>query len=228
MKNKWLTPVLFIFFAFGILAGSACADGVPITGSAGEVGANTAFFEFSGPGTNVYSTTADFSSIILTCTPGSFCPMTITVPSAAAFDGDASLAATGSSGSVSGSSANVIGGSLTFSGGAFIPAGSSLPASFTVPVTVSGTIFGYYFADCPGDCSPSQLLWTLNISGTGEATFVSSSGAPFFDEVGYTFTGTASATPEPASLVLLSIGFLGIFALWYRGRLSALASGPGR
>lgn len=228
MKNKWVSRILWVSLVFGMLAGPVCADPISITGTAGETSATDAFFQFSGPGTNVYSTTADFSSIILTCTPGSFCPMTITVPSAAAFDGDPSLAATGSNGSAFGLSANVIDGSITFSGGAFIPAGSSLPASFTVPVTVSGTIFGYYFADCPGDCTPSQLLWTLNISGTGEATFVSSSGAPFFDEVGYTFTGTASATPEPASLVLLSIGFLGIFAFWYRGRLSALASGSGR
>lgn len=218
MIRKWLNRILWTFLALAMFSGTARADAISITGGAIEVEDSFARIGVTGAGIDIGSSTIDFGLIPVQCTPGSFCDMTISVPAALTFEGPANnVEFGGTSASVLGNtSANAVGGFLRFSGGAFIPAGSSLP-NITIPVTLTGVLQGYDFINCPAVCFPSELLWTLDISGTGQATF-SDGGGLSYQSVDYTFTGTAVTAPEPPNLILLTIGLLGVAAVWRRNR----------
>lgn len=227
MNSIWLKRVPWIALMMVLMAGggrTASASPIAITGTASEIGANSANIQFSGSGVNVFSSTSDFGTAVLFCNPGGFCNMTLTVPTSVAFEGFGTTVVDGlSNGSLSGVAANAIGGQLTFSGGAFIPDGP-FPADITIPVMVAGTIQGFNVTDCPEDC-PATLLWSLTISGTGEASFVNEGDNPFFYQlVNYTFAGTATPTPEPGTLILLAAGLSGIALNWGRKRPAQRAS----
>lgn len=224
MKVRRLGPVLLIGLAIATLNGAAHADGVPITGTAGEFPAVDATFAFSGPGISVFSTTVDFpQSPVLVCNLGSFCNMTIAVPSAVNFDGPGFLAVSDSMGSVLGMAVNAIGGGLIFAGSAFIPT-TLANNTISVPVALAGTIQGFNVTDCPGTCTFGNPIWNLLISGTGEATFSAFPNTGDFADVQYTFSGTAINTPEPASLLLLGTGLLGVACYRRRAKRKNLPS----
>lgn len=64
---------------------------------------------------------------------------------------------------------------------------------------------GYLVRDCPETCTWEGPLWSINISGTGEAEFSGSdlgNGMIEFSTVSYTLGGLASPTPELAGLFL--------------------------
>jgi hypothetical protein len=206
--------------AAALLAGSfllvgnvARASGIPISGDAYAFSARDYTIEIGGALT-VYSTTVDAPDTFLICAAGVPCNLSYFIPSCIAFG--EMLTPYCSSGSFNGRTADIIGGGLTFTAAPIdIPIGSpnqDQGYSVIVPVSVSGQIVGYPLVGttCPPlDCELGPAVFTLNIEGTGtldaEGT-LHSSGRFVVDDLTMLFAGTATPTPEPASVLLLASG----------------------
>jgi len=209
MKRLSQLAQLVALGAIALLAAlPADADVIPISGTATFVDQWT--FSLSGPSLSIQGGTLQDSSIFAVCAQGGICNL-----SGAATNGwncnvifcSASLGQTFSYG---------VGGTLNFVG--------AIPLAPAVGVNnVSGTapaiVFGQLFAvDCPSNAVPcdysSKPLFTVDITGTGTVTGSGltnfAPGADEIDSVTYSFTGTASVTPEPAAwmLGLTGAGFL--------------------
>ena len=178
------------------------AFGSPISGTAFINSAVSAGFSFSGPNLTAQSATPDWpGGPILVCPVNSICNITATVPAFVA----SNPPLFGSSGTFNGVTAGSLSGNLVFSGSMFIPAGVT---NFNIPVALQGNIQGLQ-----GPAGP--LLWSLAISGTGTLSMSvlleNSLGDLFFVEE-YTFEGSATPVPEPASMFLLATGMAALAA----------------
>ncbi|HEV2305568.1 MAG TPA: PEP-CTERM sorting domain-containing protein [Candidatus Acidoferrales bacterium] len=223
MKIKKAGPFLWILLATGALAACASANSIPVSGGGYANNAqNASGFSISGPGVSVIDNNPG-GAFDAFCTLGSFCSIGAGVSGVVSFAAYPGL----SSADFAGRSANVIGGGLSFSGGVFVPASyDPYQQPLVVPGTVTGTIQGYWFVCVPGNCDgEGVLLWTLNISGTGMGTFYAPDGwSPGpggfvdFQAVDFDFSGTATHTPEPSTLLLLGTGLLAILGLAKAGR----------
>ena len=232
MKIRHLNPIGLALLVVASFAGPAFASTVPVMGAGGIIASDAASLGVSGPGLSVSYSTFDYPNGVLSCTLDAVCNIgTLAVLSPVALDGLNDFPFGTGSGSFVGETANAIGGTLFLSGSALIPPVVPLGGNgIEFSLTVSGTIEGYHVYDCPGACF-SNLLWTLNISGTGEANFVSHDEGPgyvYFDTMSFSFTGAATptfvSTPELPSLVLLGTGLLGIgLGLCFRSLLFSVA-----
>jgi PEP-CTERM motif len=211
---KITSRFIWTLLAVGVLAVTASANSVAISGG-GFAQAEEAGFSFGGPGVDVSVIDNLGPSTVGGCYIGSVCDLTLSIESAG-------VAAGSTFGDFSGLPANFITGDLTFFGGTVIPASYQLYSSINMPVVVAGIIQGYEFSDCPGSCFPGGLVWTLDVTGVGQATFGSETSGPpgvvVFTEVDYSFSGTATPTPtpEPSTLLLLGTGLF--VAVWFTSR----------
>jgi PEP-CTERM motif-containing protein len=109
-----------------------------------------------------------------------------------------------SGGTVNGVTADTLEGAIIFSGSSFIP--GSDPGHFgSGPVTFTGNLTGFVFL-------PSGKLrevFDVHLSGIGTVSASGEIRDPFGDLIfmnSYTFNGTATVVPEPASLILVGTG----------------------
>lgn len=199
MKLKQASRFVWAVLAVGFLAVAVPADSIPVSGSESARGALENVFFLAGQGIDVEWISPDATDFFLVCNLGSFCALALELGSAGVDNGFMT-------GSFKGAEATDIEGGLLFTGGAFMPATGV--DTFTFPVTVTGDIAGE-------DLSSGRTLWTLNISATGTATFSNSQVinpgvTEVFSGMDVDFTGAATPTPEPPTLLMLGAGLLGL------------------
>ena len=101
--------------------------------------------------------------------------------------------------------ADSLSGDLKFSGSMFIPVGVT---DFNIPVALQGNIQGL-------KGQGGQLLWGLEISGTGTlsmSVLIATGLQDLFFAATYAFEGTATPVPEPASMLLLATAMAALAA----------------
>lgn len=201
---------------------SARAGSIPFTGTAEFESAVQATFSITGPNLMLFSTTVDWTSPLFVCTQSTPCNLTMSLPTGYGYLGiPPPLGVNEMSGSLDGRAANVLVGSLllTVTQPPPFPGGADTPFDFTSPVTLSGDIVGYDPMGCTGallsSCDFAGEVFDLALTASGTLTMSAEGGPGFdvFENAQYTFAGTASPVPEPASFLLLSTG-LALLIYW--------------
>lgn len=208
--------ILFSGLVLGVLSSLAVADSIniPITGTAAQGNAITAGdFNINGPGLSLFQALPDGPDQIGSCTPGIACNFSFSITvSGASFCG---YCLGYSSGSLGGHVAEFLQPSLQFTGSGVYTGG----ASISVPMTVSGTIVGYQLLNCNSlgdDCTLGPEAFSVHVVGTGTGVFnmfPADASLGVILGVNASFTGTATsatAVPEPISVVLTGTGLLGM------------------
>jgi PEP-CTERM motif len=218
-----LFSLFTLLLALFVTAGLARADGTPVSGTAGDFGASSYSFGFSGPGLTLFSTTADApNQLAPICDPNSICNVTVTLPTCVTLGFPIPDCPQDTNANLNGVSADVLVGSLTFSGLALMPntADGTYFILNDIPVIFQGSVTGYDLLNCPDICALSGPLWNLTISGTGSLELIGNTyqGQDVFTQGIYTFTGTATQTPEPASMFLVGSGLTAVGLIRRRRR----------
>lgn len=215
-------------FSASLIATTAMASSIAITGTADKGYARDDNFSISGPGLTLYATAPDGPSDVSLspCPPGITLQCGLVIQANPGFQ----VPYVYSGGSLNGVSADYLLGSLTFSPAPEFPT-TPIPNGSNVsgPVTVSGDIIGVNLTS-PGN-NPGPPLFNVMISGTGTLTADTMHGCATascspsdvaFTGFDFTFSGTASSTPEPASVILLATGMLGLGVIELKRRAKPL------
>ena len=206
IRNGLLGAVL-CFVAAAAWANSV--NTIAITGTATYGFANTyGDFNIQGSGLNLFQSLPFGPSTVTSCTVGAVCNFTWSPGDASGFCQYCTGYSTGTLGSTT---AQYLSPNLTFKGSAFYSGGDTLNINFTV----TGTITGYELINCTGgaNCTLGPQEFTIYISGHGTEQlqgFAEGLNPYPFQGVSATLTGTATTAPEPASMILLGTGVLGV------------------
>jgi hypothetical protein len=192
--SRHIFSITLLAAVFLMFSAALRADTIPIQGGAGFAGGESYGFGISGPSLDLYSNSPDAPNAFPICQNISTC-----VPQAAS---TAWPVQGFSSGDLNGNNANYLEGTIQIVSAATY---DLLPGAFSllnVPVTFSGEISGYNSFD--------QTVFTVDVSGTGTASFVGDF-APYASNMEMNIsTGTATivyqSTPEPTPIVLLVPG----------------------
>jgi len=183
------------------------ADGpIPITGT-GYLGSDSAAFFITSPDGSFSASSAakGWSSLWGICLQGEVCDATKVIPVQGPTNGQ-------SGGSLNGVGAEILRGGITFAGSIFIPPAAPFEdVTLAVPITFEGELSGFqgFFTLEP------TLVWSVSVSGTGNLTLLGfgAPSSPPLDvfRIGYySYSGTATPIPEPATLTLFAIGAIAV------------------
>ncbi len=217
MRNLAKLLPMFLLIAFFALPSEARADSVIInSGYLSVVGFSNATFSFGNPGQGFSASNVGFPSSdggsLTRCLP---CAAGQSISLNANFVGQLG-AGPAMIGGVGYSNLYYQGQFVFTAGVVTIPLDTSPFVTLTTPFTLSGNLAGY---ETPvGPSMPPPSVFSMTLSGQGIATlilrsrFLQGFGQIYeFDRITYDFTAT-TATPEPATLLLLGTGLTAVAA----------------